>query len=159
MNITAVTRNPWPFAIMAFFAVLISCIVAFIIFAGRNRMELVHPNYYEDEMRFQQQMDRVKRTRALPAGVAAAYDAKQETITITLPPEHARLAASGRIELYRPSDSKLDRHLPLALNGEGAQKVDANTMRSGLWKVRVQWKAGGDEFFFDQSVFISNPSS
>lgn len=159
MNITSVSRNPWPFAIMAFFAVLISCIVAFIIFAGCNRMELVHPNYYEDEMRFQQQMDRVKRTRALPAGVAAAYDAKAQTITISLPPEHARLAASGRIELYRPSDSKLDRHLPLAINTEGAQRVDANTMRSGLWKVRVQWKAGGDEFFFDQSVFISNPSS
>ena len=159
MNITAVSRNPWPFAIIVFFAVLISCIVSFILFATRNKMELVHANYYEDEMRFQQQMDRVKRTRALPAGVAAAYDAKQETITITLPPEHARLAASGRIELYRPSDSKLDRHLPLALNAEGAQRVDANTMRSGLWKVRVQWKVGEDEFFFDQPVFITKPSS
>ncbi len=159
MNITAVPRNPWPFAIMGFFAILISCIVAFIIFATRNKMELVHPNYYEDEMRFQQQMDRVKRTRALPAGVAATYDAKQETITITLPPEHARLAATGRIELYRPSDSTLDRHLPLALNAEGAQRVDAHTLKSGLWKVRVQWKVGGDEFFFDQSMFITKPSS
>jgi nitrogen fixation protein FixH len=159
MNITSVSRNPWPFAIMAFFAVLISCIVAFIIFATRNKMELVNPNYYEDEMRFQQQIDRVTRTRALPAGVAAAYDAKQETITITLPPEHGRLAASGRIELYRPSDSKLDRHLPLALNSNGSQTVDVNAMRSGLWKLRVQWKAGGDEFFFDQSVFITKPSS
>ena len=159
MNITAVYRNPWPFAIMAFFAVLISCIVAFIIFATRNKMELVHPNYYEDEMRFQQQIDRVKRTRALPAGVAAAYDASQGTITLSLPPEHARLAASGRIELYRPSDAKLDRHLPLALNAEGTQRVDVTAMRSGLWKLRVHWKAGGDEFFFDQTLLITNPSS
>ena len=159
MNITDVPRNPWPFAIMAFFAVLISCIVAFIIFATRNKMELVHANYYEDEMRFQQQMDRVKRTRALPAGVAATYDAKEDSITITLPQEHARLAATGRIELYRPSDSKLDRHLPLALSAEGAQRVEANTLRSGLWKVRVHWKVGGDEFFFDQSMLITKPSS
>ena len=159
MNASTPSFNPWPVALIAFFAVFISGIVAFIVFASHHRMDLVHANYYEDEMRFQEQMDRVNRTRALTTGVAVVYDATRQSISIALPADHARRAASGHILFYRPSDAKLDRQFPLQLDQDGAQRLETGAMRAGRWTVRVQWKAGAEEFYFEQPIFISGHSS
>ena len=58
------------------------------------------------------------------------------------------------MHLYRPSDAKLDRNLTLQPNHDGAQTIDGRALRPGLWKVRLEWKSGGETFCFDQSVLI-----
>jgi len=147
-------RNPWPIAIVAVFIVFAIFIIIFIAWATHQREDLVAANYYENEVRYQQQLDRLNQTRPLAAQVAVSYDAAQRSIVITLPGAQARVAA-GRIHLYRPSDARLDRDVPLAVNPEGVQCLDARELRPGLWKVRVQWSANGKDYFFDQSVMVS----
>ena len=44
--------------------------------------------------------------------------------------------------------------MQLAVNAEGAQRLDAKSLRPGLWKVRVQWTAAGQDYFFDEAVVI-----
>src|SRR5262249_28670359 len=80
----------------------------------------------QDEVRFQQQLDRLNRTRPLTTAVAVAYDANQQAITVTLPAAHARHSASGHIHFYRPSDASLDRDVPLAVSADGVQRVETN---------------------------------
>lgn len=159
MNSSPRRANPWPCSIIAFFAVLVASLAAFVVFAARNRMELVRPDYYEEEIRFQEQLDRLNRTRALHAEVEIAYDPAPGEITIVLPRAHLSRSVSGRIELYRPSDASLDRTLPLTVDADGRQRVDAKRLRAGLWKVRVLWSTERQEFFFDRSIVVgSNPS-
>jgi len=150
----AKSRNPWPIAIIAYFIVFISGIVTFAIFASRQKVELVRPDYYADEIQFQQQLDRLNRTQPISAGVTIVYDSDQQTITVTLPVAHPQHATSGQIHLYRPSDAHLDQDLALALDPEGVQQVDAKTLRPGLWKVRVQWTVDGQDYFFAQTVIV-----
>jgi nitrogen fixation protein FixH len=151
--------NPWPIAISSFFAIAITGIVTFIVFATRNKMELVRPDYYDEEIRFQQQLDRLNRTRTLGAPIAVAYDSRQQSITIALPANQTRRPTSGRIHFYRPSDAALDQDLELAVNAEGMQRVDARKFRSGLWKVRVSWTVDGQDYFSDQSIVVDANSS
>ena len=158
MNNSPFRLNPWPFAIIAFFALFITGMAVFIVFATRNRMELVRSDYYEQEIRFQQQIDREDRTRRLRAEAAISYDAARGEITIVLPSTHAGRPASGRIEFYRPSDASLDRGLQLTVNSEGVQRVDARQLRFGLWKVRIFWTVDNQEFFLDRTIVVgSNP--
>src|SRR5262245_14802624 len=159
ITLPRLSRNPWPVAIIAWFAVFISFIGGFIVFASRQNMDLVRPDYYEDEMRFQQQLDRLNRTHSLAAKVAIAYERSKQAIIITLPAAQARRFTSGRIHFYRPSDARLDRELPLVVNADGVQRVETKQLRAGLWKVRLQWAASGEEFFFDQSILVDSPSS
>jgi len=153
------TRNPWPIAIIAFFALAITGIVAFIVFATRNEMELVRADYYDEEMRFQQQLDRLNRTQTLGAQVSVAYDPHQQSITIILPTVQTHHQSSGRIHFYRPSDARLDQDIALAVNAEGVQRVDARKLRSGFWRIRVSWTAAGQDYFSDQSIVIDSNSS
>ena len=152
-------RNPWPIAIVAFFAVLIAGIVGFITFATRNQLDLVRADYYAEEIQFQRQLDRLNRTRSLAVQATIAYDAGKRSVSIALPLAPAGPPTAGRIHFYRPSDATLDREVPLAVNDRGVQRVDARRFRPGLWKVRVQWTAAGQEYFFDQSVVVGQSES
>ena len=43
--------NPWPYAVIGFFVVFISLIVIFIVFSLGQEIQLVRPDYYEEEIR------------------------------------------------------------------------------------------------------------
>ena len=151
--------NPWPVAIVVFFGVAIICVVSFIIFASRQRMDLVRPDYYEEDMRFQGQLDRLNRTEPIGSEVKVACDGKQQLITIELPREQAVGGPAGRIQFYRPSNASMDRNVQLAVNSEGIQQVDAKTLPAGLWKVRVQWTVNGRDYFVDRAIVVERGSS
>jgi hypothetical protein len=148
------SRNPWPIAIIASFAIFFISLAVFITWAVRQNMDLVRKDYYDEEIRYQDQLDRLNRTEPWRGQVAVTYDHSQSCITITLPAMHAARQPRGQVHLYRPSDARLDQHLDLAVNAEGIQRVDARTLRPGLWKVRLRWQANGEEFYFDQSIVV-----
>ncbi len=148
------SRNPWPIAITGFFVVAILFIVTFIAFAMRQREDLVSADYYEREVRYQSRLDSMNRSQALAAQTVVTFEPAQQVIVITLPPAQTQ-GATGNIHLYRPSDARLDRNVPLALDAAGIQRLDAKDLRDGLWKVRLKWNVGGKEYFVDQPVIVA----
>ncbi len=155
MNPSRKRRNPWPYAIITYFVIFASALAAWIAYAFRQNMDLVSKDYYQEEVLYQQQLDRVNRTRLLGDEVRVTHDASQRAILITVPAAHARQYVTGRVHLYRPSDAKLDRSVPLSVDSRGHQRIDAQELRAGLWKVRVEWTADGREYFFDQPVVVA----
>jgi nitrogen fixation protein FixH len=147
-------RNPWPYAIAGYFVVFIAFIAAFSTWAVRQKMDLVNKDYYADEILYQTQIDTAARTIPFNSQIVVDYDTARCAINIHLPAEHARSNASGRIHLYRPSDAQQDRELSLAPDVNGGQSVDASRLQPGLWKVRLQWKAAGENFSFAKQIVI-----
>ncbi len=155
MNTTTKTRSPWPYAIIGFFILAVIFIVTYTAWAMRQREDLVADDYYEREVRFQSHLDSLNRSQAFAAQNAVAFEPGQHVIVISLPPPQSH-DATGTIHLYRPSDARLDRDEPLALGTDGIQRLDTRKLTEGLWKVRVQWSANGQEYFLDQPVVISS---
>lgn len=149
------TRNLWPTSIVAFFVLAITFIISFIAWSLRQREDLVSADYYEREVRYQAQLDTLNRSQAIAGTTVVTFEPAQQTIVITLPPTQTQ-GATGSIHLYRPSDARLDRELPLALTANGTQRLDAKPLRDGLWKVRVKWNANGQDYFLDQPVIITS---
>lgn len=156
MNPAATPRNPWPFALIGFFAVFITFMAVFIGFAVRQRTDLVRADYYEDEILYQRQIDRLNRTHPLRSGVAIAYDPATQRIRLALPVSGSQKHVTGRIHLYRPSNAGLDREFELAIKADGSQTVETKNLSEGLWKIRLTWQSNGEEYFFDQSLVISS---
>jgi nitrogen fixation protein FixH len=125
-----------------------------IVLACHNPADLVSANYYEDEVRFQTQIDRLDRTLQLDSPAKVTYDVAQRRIMISLPTAHAQAANEGHIQLYRPSESGLDQRIKLETNSDGVQAIDASKLKPGSWKVKVTWNAGGEDFFLDQKVVV-----
>ncbi len=146
--------NPWPYGVTAFLCVFFGCVVCFGVYAVRQRVDLVRPDYYEEDLRYGKQYDRLRRTLDVSRDVAVRHTPTTQEISLTLPVAHARDGSQGSIQLYRPSDARLDQEIPLAVNTAGRQLVDASKLKPGLWKVRVTWKTGGAEYFHGTTLVI-----
>ena len=106
-------------------------------------------------MRYQSQLDTLNRSQTFATQTMVTFEAARQSIVITLP-EAKAAGATGSIHLYRPSDARLDRELPLALTTDGTQRLDTKKLSDGLWKVRVKWNANGQEYFLDQPVIVTS---
>jgi hypothetical protein len=159
MNATQTLPHPaptrdsvWPYALIGWFVIFVSAIAAFITWAVGQNVDLVRSDYYDSEIRYQEQINRLNRTTPLQAATRVEFDYAGQQVRVVLPREH--VTAAGTIHLYRPSNARLDRHLPLALGADGAQTLDARSLESGLWKVGVLWKVGSEEFYFEKPLVI-----
>jgi hypothetical protein len=153
------TRNFWPYGIIATLVVFACGLAVIAVTAVRQNMDLVRNDYYEADLRYQTQIDRLNRTARLADETAIEFHAAERTIELRLPSGHGARQPSGRIQIYRPSDAALDRQVELATDTTGAQRIDAREMVSGLWKLKITWQVGGEEFFVDRVVVISPASS
>lgn len=148
------SRNFWPHAIIAWFIIFAAALAAWVTVAMRQRMDLVRSDYYEEEVRFQNQMDRLNRTAALRSEVAIRHDGKEREVTLQLPAAQLASRPAGQIQFYRPSNASLDFQVPLAVDAAGSQRIGTGALRGGLWKVRVQWSAAGQDYFHEQIIVL-----
>lgn len=130
--------NPWPAGLAVVLGLFATGVFSFGVFAVRHSQDLVSPDYYDQEIRHQEHIDRVTRT----AAASVAITGSRNTLALALPP-----GAVGRVELYRPANAQWDRILPLSLDKEGRQWMDLSGLQAGLWRIRVVWKAGGLDYF------------
>lgn len=140
-------RNLWPYAIILYFIIFISGMVSWIAFAMRNDHELVRKDYYEQEIKFQSEME--KRARSSALRIKVAYDAPTRRIEVRIP----GAVSTGTILFYRPSNAKLDRELKIVLK-DGSQTIDVRGFESGLWKVRLSWTANSEEYRHEESIVL-----
>ncbi len=146
--------DPWPVSIIVFFSVAIAGCAAFIVFCNRHPADLVADNYYDQEVRFQGQMERRDRAQHSPDRATIKYDSTAGVIAIVVPGQQGAAAVTGTIQLYRPSSVKLDRELKLQTDANGLQAVDARTLAPGLWAVRLSWTAQNQEYYLEAKIVV-----
>ena len=144
--------NPWPYSIILFFVLLFCGLATVVVIAATHRESMVSENYYEQELKFQDQID--SAARAQKSGASIQLDAVVGKLLVAVPAEQLAQKFSGTIEFYRPSSPKLDREFPFAPRADGRQTLDVSKLAAGLWRVRVRWNAGDQEFFLEQKITI-----
>lgn len=151
--------NPWPWAIIAAFVIFAGGTIALVVISTVNRSELVSDDYYEQELRYQQRLDRQARTRTEAPGASLRYDAGQDCLLLSLPGEQAARRPAGVIHLYRAASARDDHAVKLILDAEGRQRIPTAALARGPWKVRVVWIVEDREYGLEQNVILPRPKS
>ncbi|MCR5889701.1 FixH family protein [Hymenobacter sp. J193] len=149
------TRTIWPYAIVMTFVLFAGYIGYMVQQAMRTSVDLVSPDYYQQELRYQQQMETVARTAALPAPVKLEHDAAAHRLTLQLPAELTTQTVQGQLHFFRPSDQKLDFSLPLQ-PVDGVQQINTGQMKAGYWRVRLDFTAGGQAYFLERNITLTD---
>ncbi len=147
--------NPWPVAIIGFLALVFAGCAAFIVFCALHPSELVRPDYYDQEVRYQAQIDSLRRGQEPGAKPTVAYDATRQSIRISFTSSVDLAQLTGRIQLYRPAAASQDRRLALRLDPGGRQEIDVRDLEPGLWKLRLSWELGGETRLLEEKVIIT----
>ncbi len=122
-----------------------------VFISSMKKVNLVEEDYYEKEIKFQDQIDRIKNARELSDDFSIQFDALSGNLQIRY---SGGEALNGNIHLYRPSDSDLDMNIPLNLDQNGKQVMDTQMLLKGLWVVKISWEATGKSYYKSEQINI-----
>lgn len=121
-------------------------------FAFNQDLNMVRDDYYEEELEFQAKIEKIKRTNDLTENLIV----KQENnrIIFKFPSIFSSQSISGNIVLYRPSDSNLDVSFPISLDTSSLQYFPTESLLSGLWKIKIDWKSDATTYFNNEIIMV-----
>jgi nitrogen fixation protein FixH len=109
---------------------------------------LVSENYYEDEIAYEDKLNRMRNIKSLSMPVS--IEEKADTLTLFLAKESEK--GKGFVTFYRPSDKNLDFKLPLQIDADGFQKIYTGKYAKGLWTVKINWEIGSKEYYLEKKI-------
>lgn len=135
-------------------------VVSFLLFAGfmaaivtismKQDVNLVSSQYYQDDLDFQQQLDRKNNTAALVYPPEITLTEKQLQVYF---PEQTSIE-SGVIKLFRPSTDKQDQDFVLQTSDESTQVFKLQPLARGAYRVKMTWKVADKEYYLEKFVVI-----
>src|SRR5919202_892053 len=144
-------RISWGHKILFTYLAFVVGILFLVFKANKENFDLVTEHYYEAELKYQDVIDQKERVAQLSAPPKITHTVNR--ISIQLPNEFLNKSVNGEIYLYRPSDATKDVRKDFATAG-GALDIALSKPLSGLYEIKLSWKADGKNYFNEQKVFF-----
>lgn len=141
----------WGYKIIFVYAIFVAGIVFMVVKSSFQNVDLVRPDYYEAELKYQETIDATQRANALSTKLKLTIN--DDTLKFVFPQEIRNTVAVANIWLYCIADVKKDVNKVFSV-------VDANlnmplpAINKGLHDVKVSWEWNGQTYFSEQKIFI-----
>jgi len=142
----------WGLKITLLYLGFVGMILTFVVNASMQDFHLVTENYYEAELQYEDQIQKIKLASELSAEIDIRYDANADKIMFKYPQQFEEI--SGDILLYRPSNSNLDQMIEISVDKEGLQEIPSEKMMAGMWRIKVNWKGDTNSFYQEKMVVV-----
>lgn len=141
----------WGKRILFLYLAFVAGIVLLVVKSHGKSVDLVHKNYYEQELLFSQRMQALQNYYALPDGIVMVQ--KQMTIDIALPIDHSVVDART-IFFYKPSNPKADKIFDIQPDEKGILHIEKRMLEMGKYEIKIDWVKNQKAYAFEQSIII-----
>lgn len=142
----------WGLKIILSFVIFAAGVITMVAVSINNDTELVTENYYEKEIRYQNEIDMQKRSLFLKNKIKIS--AERNEILISTDDRELAENLSGEIYFYRTNDSEKDFTEKIKFNSEGLQIINSANMSRGLWKIKLNLIYNSDSYFTEEKIFL-----
>lgn len=135
-------------------------IIAFVIFAlfmgtlvvisMRADVNLVTKNYYQEELKHQDKIDRQSNTNQLEEKPQVSF--VNNSIMIVFP--YFSSIEKGELNVMRPSDERLDQKFELSAMQGDSQLFELKVWEKGLYRVSLTWTMDGKGYYFEKVMVL-----
>ena len=143
----------WGTGILITIIIFMVISIGAVIFLMNQKVDLVASDYYDKGIHHQEQIDRINRTNKM--GNEVSITPENGFIRLVLPKYFAQKGLSGTIQFYRPSDSKKDFAVAVAIDTSAQQLISTQNMEKGYWKVKLNWSQESVEYYKESSFVIN----
>jgi hypothetical protein len=141
----------WGTKIAIFYVSFMIVMISLVLMSTQNRFSLVTDAYYEEAIDYESHIIKARNSRELKEPMTIDFVGEANKINLQFP-ELGKI--EGDIHLYRPSSHFMDQHVPIEPDSAGFQTVSTEGLKSGLWRIKVNWEAEGKTYFNEESMFI-----
>ena len=145
-------KSGWGKGVVAVFVLFVAAMLGVTGYLMSQDVPLVTNSYYEKELRYQERIEALERTRALGSAVECFADGRE--VRIQFPQTVPQSDMTGQILLYRPADHSADRTLPVKPDSAWRQRIPTSSLLPGLWRLQVQWTMRGEEYYLEQPFMV-----
>ena len=135
--------------------VVFVCFASFIGFmvykASKVKYDLVTPEYYKDELRYQ---DRINAQANAAKIDSCVINQDATSVNIILPKELRGYAVEGSVLFYCITDADKDKKFPFNPDGLGQQIFKKLDLSKGPILVKVSCKANSKDYYFEKKIII-----
>jgi len=141
----------WGTGIVISLVLFAGMLVAYMIGSARNPPDLVTPNYYEEEIVYQDRIDYTKNASDLgPLEISN----ESNILSIVFPVGFNSETATGNLHFYRPNNANLDFNTPLKIDANNTQSVDVSKVIRGKWILKVNMQAAGKNYYWEKQITL-----
>lgn len=134
---------------MVLFIAFIMTMVVIMVSNEKFDHQMVTESYYEEGMVYQEEIDAETNTKDLSSPLKVQKI--DEGWLLIFPDELTATAVEGVVQMYRPSNEKLDFNLPLELHGS-SMVIPKDLLVEGNWKINIRWEMGGKPYLFKKDL-------
>ncbi len=139
----------WGTRIIIMYVGFVALIITLVVVSMRQQVDLVTPDYYAKELKYQTNIDKTKNYNELKSSLKCTI--QSENIVIDFPDEHKTEMITGEVLIYKPSDAKSDKLITIESNN-GQMLIPTSVFKKGMYKVKVDWQVDGIDYFSEQVI-------
>lgn len=141
----------WGYKIAGFYLVFVCGIMWLVFQSSQQKVDLVTQDYYAQELKYQERIDRTRRASELSAPLQVLQNGRQ--VSLKFPVEFSGKQISGDLTLYCPADKDRDVTIPLVTENNAVQ-FTIPEKNKGLHELQVSWESGGKTYYFSKTLFV-----
>lgn len=137
----------WIVVAFVFFALFIGTLVTICF---RQDIPLVTKEYYQEELVYQDQIDRMENANKLKEIPDIRIVAGKLKVSFDRLPE----IETAQLKLIRPSDANLDQLFRIEPSASTSQEFELANPIPGLYRAKLTWVDHGKEFYLEKLVVL-----
>ncbi len=139
----------WGYKITIFFTGFVIFILFMVYKTTTVKSELVAENYYEQEIEYQDKIDKIKNAKSLDVSIQT--EVTNEGVLVTFPQKEV----SGELYFFRASDQRLDYKIPIQTDSSGVQLVQREHLMPGFYTIKADWMS--DLAYYSETPIFIQP--
>ena len=143
----------WGAGIAILYLGFVAMILLLVGMSASQKIDLVTDHYYEEELQFQDKINKIKRAKELAEPLV--WQVNDAGLLIRYPKAFAGNPLTGKVRFYCPSNDKNDRIFAVdQKNNE--QFIPSSKIPEGRYHLQIDWKNGKQTYWNEDVILISH---
>ena len=142
----------WGTKITIVYCCFVVMILTLVVMASRHKVELVAENYYEQELKFQEKIDKTERSNSLKEPLTVDY--VNGNLQVGFPMSMKNVEINGTISIYSPVKKSNDRSFDITGIINQQQIIRLDKLSPGSYTVQIDWNAEGISYYNEKIIKI-----
>lgn len=142
-------KMSWGARIAILYLGFVALIAILVTNSMRQDFDLVSPDYYQKELKYQDVIDASKNQAALSAPVQ--IQATEAVVSLQFPAEFKDKIVAGTVQFYSPVNAALDKSFDISMAGN-SMNIERTLLHSAAYKVKINWQCEGKDYYQESEI-------
>ena len=143
----------WGHGIALFYGIFALALILVVIKSTSFDNSLVFDDYYAQDIRYQETIDRRANSKSLEQPVLLMQEGSCHYLVF--PVNELSGKVSGQIQFYRASSNRYDRFQEIELEEEGRICLNSEDLIGGFWQLKVNWTSAGVDYLDEFDLYLT----